>query len=71
MARPLRVEFAGAAHHVMSRSNARSAIVADDLAHRNARSIPAPRRRVEQAFANRRFRNDIKAIGQELTATGH
>ena len=30
MARPLRVEFAGAIHHVMSRGNARAAIVADD-----------------------------------------
>ena len=30
MVRPLRVEFAGAVHHVMSRGNARGAIVADD-----------------------------------------
>jgi REP element-mobilizing transposase RayT len=30
MARPLRIEFAGAIYHVMSRGNARQAIVRDD-----------------------------------------
>ena len=31
MSRPLRIEFPGALYHVMSRGNARSDIVADDL----------------------------------------
>jgi putative transposase len=30
MARPLRIEFAGAVYHVMSRGNARQEIVLDD-----------------------------------------
>jgi putative transposase len=30
MARPLRIEYEGAVHHVMSRGNARASIVADD-----------------------------------------
>jgi putative transposase len=30
MARPLRIEFAGAIYHVMSRGNERGAIVRDD-----------------------------------------
>ncbi len=31
MARPLRIEFAGAIYHVMSRGNARQDIVLDDV----------------------------------------
>jgi len=30
MSRPLRIEYEGALHHVMSRGNARQAIVLDD-----------------------------------------
>jgi uncharacterized protein involved in type VI secretion and phage assembly len=31
MSRPLRIEFAGALHHVMARGNARPAIVLEDV----------------------------------------
>ena len=41
MARPLRLEFPGAAYHVTSRGNARQDIVADDRDRTEWRTLPA------------------------------